>query len=395
MLEHLPRRRILPWLVTLLVACSGLKEFSPGTSDGGLANDGGALVDSGESDASERPDGGDGAPVTCPSSDVRCNPETVVTGILSGGELATLGKKIAFREHGKVDGGTFSRIRVFDPAGACKVGSCLPTLAIGKNNYTLLAGSNAHLCHTSESGAVSPFITCANAISLADERTIPGETWFYQATFLDDDTLLYGAPLPQAARAVRVVGAGTTNPPSTVVGPVASAIDFVVGQGTSSSPWFAWYEQGARLAARTVSNPVPVEFNYQTEPIGLGVVGDQLVWASHESIHLSRFTSPGFGTPLPRSSFANCSGSTTEDYKMITTTSDAIISIEGCSVPGSLGSVLVRNHPDGKPPVLLASVPTALTSAVVLGDYVYYTLGRIQSDLGSQPTEELRRVRYR
>ncbi len=400
-------------LLVLLGACRGvfgIDDNAPlltddGGAEGGLA-DGAVAADAAGKDAGTSKDasfdaGKDAGPSLCPGPAPICQPQTVVTGLLSPGELNVLGQRLAFREHAKIDGGKVSAVRTWDPAGTCKIGSCLPTVTTGPSNYKRLATNAAHICFTSESYAASEYVTCLkNDASFTFERTVANETWFYQAEFVETDTLLYGAPVTSSTRAVRVIEPTTAKPAYTANSGLTGSVDYVTANDNPASMWFGWVDSFAgtatdHIGARNVADNTAFNFMPQNEVIGLTAVDDNLVWATMFEIRVARYTANGLGTALPAANVVTCDQGSSAVYKSIYRAPNAVVAIEGCDIPGSLGSKLVLYPIDGSNPQLLATAISSLTSAAVLGDYVYYTIGRLNADLSDVPTEELRRVRFR
>jgi hypothetical protein len=403
-------RSLVALPLLLLGACRsvfGIDETGVAVDDGGAGDEGGIVADGSAHDASAaKKDGGalsmgkDAGPSLCPSAAAVCQPETVVTGLLSPGELAVMGLKIAFREHAKIDGGKVSAVRVWDPAGACKQGSCLPTVTTGPNNYKLLAANAAHLCYTNESYASNEYVACVKTnAAFTLERTVTNETWFYQAEFVETDTLLFGAPITQSTRAVRVFEPTTNNPPYSVVSNLTGSVDYVTAHPDAVAPWFGWVNSldpaaTDQIGARSVGDPKLFSFIPQTRVVGLTSVGDNLVWLTDYEIRVARYTA-GIGTALPNANVVTCDQGTSADYKQIAPAPNAVVAVEGCDIPGSLGSKIVYYPLDGSAPTLLATALSAVSSVVVLGDYVYYAISRLPADISDVPTEELRRVRFR
>ncbi len=400
-------------LLVVLGACRGvfgIDDNAPlltddGGAEGGLA-DGAVASDAAGTDANTSKDasfdaGKDAGPSLCPGPAAICQPQTVVTGLLSPGQLGVMGTRVAFREHAKIDGGKVSAVRVYDPAGACGKGSCLPTVTTGPDNYTRLATNAAHICFTSESYASAEYITCKKTdAAFTDERTVLGETWFYQAEFVETDTLLFGAPVTSSTRAVKSLIPTDLSPVSKAVSNLLGTVDYVAANADPNSMWVGWVdslEPGANdhVGARNVLVQAASAFTPQNEVVSLTTVDDNIVWATMYEIRLSRYTAGGLGTALPASFYATCDPGIDPVYKSIARAPNAVVAIEGCSIPGSLGSKLTLYPLDGSQPLLLATAISSLTSAVVLGDYVYYTIGRLNADLTDVPTEELRRVRFR
>ena len=385
-----------------LLSDDGGVEGGSATGDGGTAT-----LDAGGDSATSTKDGSvdagkDAGPSLCPGPAAICQPQTVVTGLLSPGELNVLGLKLAFREHAKIDGGTVSAVRVWDPAGACVKGGCLPTVTTGPDNYTRLATNDAHLCFTSESYASKEYVTCVkNDATFTLERTVLNETWFYQAEFVETDTLLYGGPVTQSTRAVRVIEPTTNKAAYSAISSLTGSVDYVAANPNPASMWFGWvdgYGGTARdhIGARAVADNTAFSFMPLTaEVVGLTSVDDNLVFATFFEIRVARYSANGLGTALANANVVTCDQGTSPVYKSIYRAPGAVVAIEGCDIPGSLGSKLVLYPIDGSLPKLLATAISSLTSAVVLGNYVYYTIGRLNADLSDVPTEELRRVRFR
>ena len=397
----------------LLAACRGVFGIDdsqplvsdPDAGDAATLADGESAIDaahdSGLASGDASKDAGkDAGPSLCPSSAAACQPQTVVTGLLSPGQINVMGTKLAFREHAKIDGGKVSAVRVWDPAGACSMGSCLPTVTTGPDNYTRLATNAAHICFTSESYASNEYVTCKKTDSaFTDERTVTDETWFYQAEFVETDTLLYGGPVTSTTRAVRVIEPTTAKPAYSALSGLIGTVDYVAANPNPAEMWFGWVDSyfgmgTDNIGSRNIADQKAFDFTPQNEVVGLTTVDDNLVWATFYDIRVSRYTASGLGTLLPPSNAVTCDQGTMTAYKDITRAPNAVVAIEGCDIPGSLGSKLVLYPLDGSQPQLLATSLNSLTSAVVLGDYVYYTIGRLAADLTSVPTEEIRRVRW-
>lgn len=400
--------------IGLLAACRGVfgiddsQPLLPDGDSGAEAGDSDGAVsaadaskDAGTAIDASKDAGKDAGPSVCPSSAAICQPQTMVPGLLSPGELSVMGTKLAFREHAKVDGGKVSAVRVFDPAGACKVGSCLPTVTTGPNNYTRLATNAAHICFTSETYASNEYVTCKKTdAAFTDERTVLNETWFYQAEFVETDTLLYGGPVSSSLRAVRVIEPTTTKAAYSAISGLTGSVDYVAANADPASMWFGWVDSYGgtatdHIGSRAVADNTAFNFTPQDQVIALTTVDDNLVWSTMYEIRVARYTANGLGTALPAANVVTCDQGSMPAYKSLARAPNAVVAIEGCDIPGSLGSKLVLYPLDGSAPQLLATALSSLTSAAVLGDYVYYTVGRLDADLSSVPTEELRRVRFR
>lgn len=369
-------------------ASSSSGHDAPLTSSSGGSS--GRAADSGPREDGSVDAGADAAPSPCPSPAAICQPETVLTQLRSPGELTAVGHSLVFREHAKDDGGSFSVIRSFDPAGTCSAGPCLETLATDTNVYRLPVGNDKHVCFT-----VDLTIHCLDAVTHVEERVLEDDFWWYQAAFVEDDTLLYGTAIGGGVYELRVLDLGSTDLPYRVVGPNSQPIEHVVAQSDPAGRWFGWNETDVRLAARPLQSPGTTDLNAHNDIVSVAAVDDAMVWTTLYGLYTSRYLSPGFGADITGSSFAACAGQTERTFRSITPARGAVVAIEGCSIPGSLGSAVVLYPLDQSAPTLLATAPLAISSAVVVGDYVYYAISRIQAMLGNDTTEEIRRVRYR
>ena len=369
------------------------EDASVGASSSGGRSDAEAATSSSSGHSDPPRDSGndaDAAAASCPSAADECLAQTVLTQLRSPGELVAFGGKLAFREHAKNDGGAYSTVRVYDGSGTCSDGTCLPTLTTGENMGQLLAANAKHLCYAVPDSTIH----CVNATTLAGERTLVGGHWWYQAGFVADHELLYATYSGGGTTEIRSLDVAGTGDPVRLVGPVGPTIQHLVASNAGDA-WFGWYERDGRLAARRADNATIVEFSVANPVHSLAAVGDSFVWATSVGIYYSRYSTGGAGVGLAGPQFGSCGSGLAQTYRSITPAGDSVIAIEGCSIPGSLGSVLVRYPLDQSEPVLLATVPLSLSSAVVLGDYVYYALARIPAFWDDQPIDEIRRIRYR
>lgn len=335
--------------------------------------------------------GTDAASSPCPSTAAECLPETVIQHLRSPGELSAVGDRLVFREHAKGDAGSYSVLRYYDPASDCHDAACLTTLDTDENTYRPSAGNAQHLCYT-----LGESIVCRDPQNPATtQRTVVGDLWWYQAGFVDEHQLLYGSPRSGGISSVRALPVDSTDAAYDVVGPVASPIEHLAVQSDPAYPWFGWLQGDGHLYARAASSTETREFNYTNDIVSIAAVDDSLVWATDYDLHYARYTTAGYGADITGPSFAQCAAQTERVFRSITPGPGVFAAVEGCSIPGSLGSSVVLYRLGGGEPVPLAAVPASISSAVFLGDYVYYAISRIQAFLGEETTEEIRRVRYR
>ena len=334
--------------------------------------------------------------VVCPSADPRCEPETVVTHLRSPGQLAVFGAgQLAFREHARGDAGAYSVLRVYDPSGTCTDGACLTTLGTDADRYWLFAGNAHHLCYSIERPLE---IHCHDATTLAPERTLTNSFWRYQAGFADDNRLIFTTEDGgnTSIQVVDVTAEGGA--PQTVIPADGSFFEHLAVQPEpADARWMAWFStrNGRRVVSRPLYDLTTSENRITSDVISMAAVADQVVWATAYDVSTSRYNIGGAVTSLTGAPFGPCAFDQERTFRSITPGDGSVIAIEGCSIPGSLGSVLVEYKLDLSTPTLLANAPGALSSAVVLGKYVYYTIAKLPSTADESATEEIRRVRYR